>query len=63
MTKSVHEGGVVDESGLRAMVARDGGLEWVSTIRVLTIGLFTVGCFCYRLLLATDVVNGEFGSF
>lgn len=63
MTKSVHGGGVVDGSSLRAMVAGDGGLKWFSMVRVLTIGLFTVGCFCDCLLLATDVVNSEFESF
>ncbi|KAH1082616.1 hypothetical protein J1N35_022377 [Gossypium stocksii] len=61
-TKSVHEGGVVDGSCLRAMVVGEGGLEYVSTVRALTIGLFTTECFCHLLRLATDVDNGEFGS-
>ncbi|KAH1073572.1 hypothetical protein J1N35_025900 [Gossypium stocksii] len=61
--KSFHGGDVVDGSDLRAIVAGDGRLEWISTGKVLTIGLFTVECFCQRLQLATDVDRGEFGSF
>ncbi|KAK5818483.1 hypothetical protein PVK06_023421 [Gossypium arboreum] len=63
MTKSAYRGDMVDGSSLKAMVAGDRGLEWTSTVKVLTIGLFTVGCFYRRQQLATNVDIGEFGSF
>lgn len=54
---------MVDGSGLRAAMARDEGLEWISTDKVLTIGLLTAACFYHRLQLATDVDRDEFKSF
>ncbi|KAH1091902.1 hypothetical protein J1N35_019159 [Gossypium stocksii] len=45
--KSVHGGDVVDRSSLRAVMAREEGLEWISTDKVLTINLFTASCFCH----------------
>ncbi|PPR91135.1 hypothetical protein GOBAR_AA29548 [Gossypium barbadense] len=61
-TKRV-QGGDVMGLGLKVIVAGDGGLEWISTVGVPTIGLFTIGCFCYRLQLATNVDKGNFESF
>ncbi|KAK5771909.1 hypothetical protein PVK06_048165 [Gossypium arboreum] len=49
VTKSVRGSDVMDESGLRVMVAGDRGLEWISPVRVLTIGLFSVDCFYHYL--------------
>ncbi|PPD91175.1 hypothetical protein GOBAR_DD11870 [Gossypium barbadense] len=62
-TKSVHGDDMVDGSGVRVMVARDRELEWISMDRVLTIDLFTIGCFCHRLQLATDVTKVNIGAF